>query len=185
MNIIRIFAVIAVAPMLGGCFGVLPPQQGVGGCTPAPRILGQGPQGGSPCWGGQQGQLTVVIPSQQQPVQLAEVKNCENGTAGGAIVGGGIGAFAKNHTPLAILGGAAIGAIVGHEMCRNAQGQIVYVQNTQQSQRKMLTPAYCEIAGTCNGIPFSKTIPMPEDSPTLCNQVISALKSGKLKCETL
>lgn len=37
-------------------------------CVPSPRIMGQGPQGGSPCWGGNQ----VVIP---QGVQVGQPFN--------------------------------------------------------------------------------------------------------------
>jgi hypothetical protein len=101
------------------------------GCVPAPIILGQGYQGGSPCWGSvPQQQIFVSQPVQQvQVIPMAQAVSsgftrCQTV---GALTGGTLGSLAKHHTLQATILGAIAGGVAADGFCSNNQGQQVLV----------------------------------------------------------
>jgi hypothetical protein len=109
-------------------------------CVSAPVILGQGYQGGNPCWGGQPlnqvgGQfvnsnnygaqysndmalLQSLMASQQR--RRPELEAC-GWTLGGAIAGATLGSLNSAHRPQAMILAGIIGGALGSAVCENRQ----------------------------------------------------------------
>ena len=120
-------------------------------CYQAPSILGQGPQGGNPCWGGNQQQVIVsrpvvtqtFIPNQapnQAPNQVPSQPVGSSGTpcswggrveniTAGVVVGAILGVLAGDNSRAARQGGA-VGGLVGASLPCSSQPQ--QVATTQQ-----------------------------------------------------
>lgn len=116
-------------------------------CIPAPQVMGQ-PQR---CWDGryisqvQPMQQQVIVVNQQQvpyypqgyqgnmqavPAALALAGGFNRCETVGAVVGGTLGSFAKNHQWQAILLGGILGGIAGDAICYNNQNQQVLARQT-------------------------------------------------------